>query len=216
MKLQTKILFGAVILVSALIGAFIALRQADPMARALRSGKTVIVQAEGSYGEVTFDQMIDQADLIVLGQVIAISDPFWNQDSGEYWEPVGDETRMPIHTVTIKVSQFLFGSSDSDQIVVTVTGNSPSGSAIKDATGAEIVIGGGAAHNLQVGQSGVFFVTYKELAWRGGTKSVLRFMGDPGYSYLLQGEDGLYHHGAPEGKVLSLDDLVKLINEHRK
>src|SRR5574341_921076 len=170
MKLQTKILFGAVILVSALIGAFIALRQADPMARALRSGKTVIVQAEGSYGEVTFDQMIDQADLIVLGQVIAISDPFWNQDSGEYWEPVGDE----------------------------------------------IVIGGGAAHNLQVGQSGVFFVTYKELAWRGGTKSVLRFMGDPGYSYLLQGEDGLYHHGAPEGKVLSLDDLVKLINEHRK
>jgi hypothetical protein len=160
--------------------------------------------------------MIDGADLIVVGQVIAISDPVWNQDSGEYWDPAGDETRLPIHTVILKVSQYLFGASDSDQIEVTVIGNSPSGPNVTDATGAEIVIGGGAAHDLQAGQNGAFFLDYTELAWRGGMKPVLTFMGYPRHSYLLLGEDGLYHHGAPDGKILSLDDLMKLINAKRK
>lgn len=214
MRRLTWILAGSIIGIVLIAGVLVAITRSDLLARAPRSTKAVAVQTEGIYELVPFDQMIAEADLIAVGQVAAISDPFWNQDGGDYWEPAPGETRLPVHTVAIHISQYLAGGSSDDPVVVTVIGNSPSGPNVTDDAGNQVIVGSDPAHQLQVGQQGVFFLRHTELAWRGGPKAVVYFMGYPAHSYLLLGDDGLYH-GGPDDLALSLDDLIQMIHDLR-
>jgi hypothetical protein len=167
---------------------------------------------EASYDFLSRDEMIAQADAIILGRVVDISPARWNQDSGEIWQQSGF-TVVPYHEVEIEVLNVLADPgalSLGDSLAITVLGGSPAGSI--QSGGSEI--SRHAEHDLQVGDQAAFFVVSRELAWRGGTttrqavRPIVRFMGEPRRSYLTLENDGLYHSSDPGEKPTSLESLA--------
>jgi hypothetical protein len=121
---------------------------------------------ESTYEYVPFETMIKEANVIVAGKVVAISETRWNQDSGEYWEETfkdGDyETivsALPYYEITMSVDQLLADSLGvkESQLIITVIGASPvdhpeQASPIHPKSGDEIVA----------------FVRQGEIGWRSG------------------------------------------------
>jgi len=184
---------------------------------------------EMSYGAVTFEEMIERANVILTGRVTNIGETRWNQDSGAYWEEtikdeIGETTvpALPYYEVTISPEQIIADSFGilADQLVVTVIGTSPVDYPATDHDA-----------SLKRGDEIVAFVRQGEIAWYNGKvtynkatfsfetgmKPVLLFMGYPDNSYLLKGQDGLYRFLArPEQpSPFSLGELTKLIQEKR-
>jgi hypothetical protein len=144
--------------------------------------------------------MIDESDAIFLGQVAGFSPTRWNQNSGEYWEHEEDEgVVLQLHEVEITVLQPIVDTIGMDQrVVLFKLGQSP--------------LDGEAEHDLTVGDQAIIFTVQRELAWREGLRRVIRFTNAPGYSYLRQGDDGLYN-GLIVDQPLSLEQIIALISE---
>lgn len=161
------------------------------------------------YEGVSQDDMIKNADMIVVGEIISISESVWNSDDGLYWEIEGDSA-LPLHHINISIKRSLAGNPDSI-LTITVLGNSPAGPAVVDA---DVIIGGHHEYDLQVGDRAVFFLRNTNLAWQGGTRPSLMLMGFPGHSYLKEKAGGKYH-GGPDNLAIDLDALDRKIKEKR-
>jgi hypothetical protein len=164
---------------------------------------------EFSYISLTFGQMIEEADLVVVGKVTQISATQWNQDNGEAWEDgpsqsagPDDTTPLQIHYIDLETEQKILDMLDSPSpLRVTALGLSPAV--------------GESAHGLKVGDEGVFFIKKTDLAWRDGKRSVMVLVGDPSQSYLRKLENG-YYRGTLAQTPLTIDQIVKTILQRRE
>ena len=165
----------------------------------------VVVVQQASYLDVTREDMVEVADAIFLGNVVAVSSTRWNQDSGEEWndDVVDGGSGLQIHIVEVEILQPIVDTIGLDKTVeITVLGRSP-----KD---------GYADHALQKDSQAVFFIMKTELAWRGNeTRPVFIFIGAPAYSYFMKRSDGLYHDERSEALALSFEDIVNFVAERR-
>ncbi|MCX7680847.1 MAG: hypothetical protein N2508_02580 [Anaerolineae bacterium] len=193
----------------------------DGDAPSVEGNTPVRVEFEAEYIALTREQMIDQADLIFLGEVSHISPTRWNQDSGEYWDD--DETRdlydtaLPYHEIELIVIQPIVDAVGvEEQVIITVLGNSPVGPEPQTG-GFTVIVAGAPSHDLKVGDRVVVFARQGEIAWRGGMRPAILLMGVPRDSYLIQGEDGLYHHRQPDvEEPVSLEALSAHIARRRE
>lgn len=160
---------------------------------------------EATYTELTLEQRMEQATIIVAGTVTNVSGVLWNQDNGEYWEEDSEDggtiyTGTAYYTVDIEVDQFIAGSAETNVLTVTAIGDTP------DQASGELV----------VGNEVVVFAQQTDMAWRGGgTRPILELMGVPTESYLVKGNDGLYHPANETQGSLSLEDLLAKVAEQR-
>lgn len=165
----------------------------------------VIVEQQASYKYLAREEMIDSADAIFRGKVFSISPTHWNQDSGEEWNDnaIGGDSGFQVHEVEIEVLQAIVDGVGLDKrISITLIGSSP--------------LDGYGDHNLKEGVEAVFFMRQTEIAWReGGTRPIFELMTAPVYSYFQLGGDGLFHDERPDGRPLSLEDIVKSIAQRR-
>lgn len=167
------------------------------------------VYTETTYADVTYDQRVAQADLIVAGKITHISETLWNQDSGAYWEEKSADgstvyTGVAYYTIDIEVSQSIVANAENKPVTLVVVGES-------------ILSSNDTPTNpLQVGSEVVMFAEEAGLAWRGGgTHPILELMGVPSESYLLKGADGLYHSANSAIPPSSLEDLIREIATKR-
>ncbi|GAB4579156.1 MAG: hypothetical protein Fur0022_18940 [Anaerolineales bacterium] len=173
------------------------------------SGSTTTEQIQiiqsASYGEISLEQMYQEADFIFVGKIIQISSTQWNQDNGEYWndETTTGETALQVHTIEVEPIQSIVDNLGQEGTVkITILGSSP-------------MDGSHADHDLKVGMQVMFFTQEREIAWRGGMKMIVGLMGAPSYSYFTLGEDGLYH-GALLTQPISLQEVMEQISDLRE
>jgi hypothetical protein len=192
---------------------------------------------EGSYEYASMERMFKEANVIVAGKVLSISETKWNQDSGEYWEETfqhnGSETivgALPYYEITMSVDNLLADSLGvkNGQLTITTIGISP----VDDQEEAS-------PFHPKSGDEIVAFVRQGEIGWRGGEirynkedgsietgrKAALLFMGGPDTSHLLKNEAGLYFRPSAESSpfppeeelttAVSIEDLARTIHEER-
>lgn len=170
------------------------------------------VHTETTYADVAFSDRVAQADLIVVGKVTNISQTLWNQDSGEYWEETSADgstliTGISYYTIDIEVNQSVVADVAAATVAVTAIGEN---TLVGEAASSE------QNDQLKVGDEVVVFAQKSEMAWReNGTRSILQLMGIPNESYLIKGEDGLYHSVNSSVPAISLEDLIDDITEQR-
>jgi hypothetical protein len=170
----------------------------------------VRIEVETTYVNLSLDQLIDGADAIFLGHVVAISPTQWNQDNGEYWEETLRDTEgletirtaLPIYRIEMNVIQPLVdGIGLEEQVILTVVGMAEE---MNESTG-----------GLQVGDTVVAFAQQTEIAWHNGTKSIVQLMGVPTESYLRKDVDGLYHTAKVNEHPVSLENIISRIAQKR-
>lgn len=186
--------------------------ETSPQEPLLEEPVPVAVGGKAIYIEYTFEETMAQADAIFIGEVTAISSPRWNQDSGEYWAyEEGGNPPMQLSQLDVVIRQALVDTLGlGEKVTITVLGENAV--QLEDYT---IDSSTGSPHALEIGNQGVFFVISTQFPWRDGKRPVIGFLGYPPDSYLLAGRDDLYYSQlVPEG--ISLDDLVKQINETRQ
>lgn len=203
---------------------------------------TIQVYYSTEYVLATREEIIDIADIILVGKIISISSTQWNQDNGEYWEEVTTEgefetshTALPIYYLEVEVTQLIADNIGLEGKIATFTavGKSPIDDEITNENSVQII--GSAANNLQVGDTLIIFSRQTELAWhdentpvtlvkpadssspyfKGGTRTVLQFSSAPGF-YLLKDANDLYY--SPEDTTqepISLDFLIREIAQRR-
>jgi len=184
-------------------------------------------------------EIINQAELIFVGQVRDISPTYWNQDSGEYWEEVTKEGEyetghraIPVHDIEMEVMSLLVDEIGvAGKVLLTAIGKSP----VDEQTAIDNTVSlvGSPDHALVIGSEAIIFGRETEIAWWDGNpirliepadgsppyfeigrKTVLQLT--PG-AYLLLGEDGLYYslENGDWGKV-SLAELRQQIQQYRE
>lgn len=193
--------------------------------KARPENQPVRVSMDFCYAVMTREEMIDQADLIFVGKVVNITPTRWNQDSGEYWDedetPESDSDLM-YHEIELAILQPIVDRLGAgEKVVITVLGNSPVGPQPEVRIHGQPVIiedADSPAHDLKVGDQALIFAEQREIAWRGGgMHPVLTLMGYPQDSYLIQGEDGLYHFWRSDLEPpLSLEELLAQIEARRE
>ena len=173
-----------------------------------------VVEQHASYVLYTREEMIDSADVIVVGKVISISPTRWNQDSGEQWDSIEEEplifdpnnpppTALQLHTVELEVVQPIADTVGLDkQITITVLGKSP--------------LDGHADHSLKVGDQAIIFAVQTDLVWRNekGTKQIFELVGVPSDAHFIVGDDGLYH-GRPDENPFLLAEVINRVAQRR-
>jgi hypothetical protein len=165
-----------------------------------------------SYAYMSREERIAKAQAIFVGKVTAISESYWNQDSGEEWRKAPDDPNqnspasLMIHTITIEIEQSIVEVIKLDkEINVTVIGKSPNDGPTDD--------------QLKVGDKAVFFVAERNLAWRqGGMKKKLMMVNSPGDSFFIYQSDGFYHTQFNDRPPVSasLEDLINEIAKLRE
>jgi len=192
---------------------------------------------QDSYAYESFEWMLENADIIAAGKVLAIGQTRWNQDNGEYWEESlqddsGFETVVsatPCYTLTLSVDRLLVGSLGlkEDRLVTTVVGVSP-----LDQPAAT------PPFHPRIGDEIVAFVRRGEIGWYNGDirydpeggfeigrKTALLFAGGPDNAHLIINGQGLYHRpsatqspfapAAELTRAISLDELATMVGEKR-
>ncbi len=206
-----KILFIAILLLGILVGQRIFVA----VAKNTTSTDSEVYTFESSYQGLANEEMINEAEIIIIGEVIAVTPAQWNQDSGKPWKQSG-LAALPYHELEVKIIDSLYDTVGlQGHVRITVLGASPVGTA--DPT---IILDSSPAHNLVKGQKAVFFLVKRDLAWRGPenaekqlSRPIIRLIGQPDLSYLTQGSDGLYHSTDSNEKPLSLQDIVDKIKQ---
>jgi hypothetical protein len=187
-----------------------------------------------TYEYVPFERMIKEADVIVAGKVVAISETRWNQDNGEYWEEIfkdGDyETiisALPYYEITVSVDQLLADSLGikEDQLIITTIGMSPidhqdQASSIHPKSGDEIVA---FVRQGEIGwRSGPITYNKEEGSLETGRKAALLLLGGPDNSHLLRDGNGLYYRPSAKDSPIeeqispmSLEDLTQSVQDKR-
>ncbi|MCL7453403.1 MAG: hypothetical protein M8467_10190 [Anaerolineae bacterium] len=192
---------------------------------------------QDSYAYESFEWMLENADVIAAGKVLAIGQTRWNQDNGEYWEESlqddsGSETVVsatPCYTLTLSVDRLLVGSLGlkEDRLVTTVVGVSP-----LDQPAAT------PPFHPRIGDEIVAFVRRGEIGWYNGDirydpeggfeigrKTALLFVGGPDNAHLITNGQGLYYRpsatqspfapAAELTRAISLDELATMVGEKR-
>jgi hypothetical protein len=206
MKTYTKqILIGAIVS-GMVIGITLALGRGlrrDTSVSALQLSPTaeIVVETHASYEQLSREDILKQADAIVIGSITQISPTRFNQDSGELWEPTMDDaTPLALHYVDVKIDKVLTGKVDfEEKVEVVVLGNSPTESTSH------------ADHHLKSGDQVILFLNTTKLVWRDGTRSVWCFVGSPLQAALILQEDGLYHDGWLDKEPIALEELIAQI-----
>ncbi|WP_448592732.1 hypothetical protein [Thermoflexus hugenholtzii] len=150
------------------------------------------MQIHPSYATMSRRERIQQADAIVLAQVLAISLTRWNSNSGQLWTPPSPEAPdrsvpLPIHTVTLRPKRVLVAhGSLPNSINVVVLGQSPLEEPSED-------------YKLRIGDTIMAFLWQRDLIWEGGTRLVWMFMGYPAASYLRERPDGTWAEDVFDG-----------------
>ena len=212
MNKKSAFIFLSIIAFGAFVGWLVA-SSMHPSIKTVLPPTPVVSKGErfsASYLYMSREERIDAARAIFTGRVVSISPTEWNQNSGEAWaiDPEDSNPNSPaalmIHTITIAVDQPIVDTINlGKEITITVIGNSP--------------VDGPTDDGLQVGDSAVFFVQERVLAWReGGMQKKLMFVNAPQDSHLVSQADGLYHTWKDEQPPLSFNDLIKEIAQRRK
>jgi hypothetical protein len=160
---------------------------------------------EASYVAISLEALYIDSQLIVVAEVTDISSTSWNQDNGEFWDDEGTtgETAFQVHTVHVQINQAILNEiSAGNTVELTVIGPSPTDNPLAG------------DHDLMVGDQVMVFARQNEIAWRGGTKTVVYFVGPPFDSYFTLEEDGLFH-GNLLDEPTSLQDLIDQIDAER-
>lgn len=168
---------------------------------------------EAIYQAYSYEDRVQQADLIVAGTVKSVSNTHWNKDDGTYWEKPSEDgstlyVALPIYTVEVEISQTFVSAEPLDKTVtLTVLGNSPldenaSHDGFKALAGSEVVV----------------FARYTDLDWDDGSRPIVQLLGLPTESYLLKGSDGLYRLSQTDlaSAGISLSDLEAQIADLRR
>lgn len=164
---------------------------------------------ESLYVPYTFDEMTDQATAIFVGKITKISEPQWNQDSGEDWRK--EETDMaafPIRKLDVEIVQPI---TETEKLVSPVQIIVIAESIWLDENG-NIVDNEKMAHGLQTGDQAVFFVKRGRMPWRSGLRYEILFLGNPTQSYFKLKEDGLYYGWQIEGSLGQRADSLEALN----
>lgn len=135
----------------------------------VRSGN-LRVESQVDYVALPFDELVKTSDVILVGKVVELTPSRWNQDSGEYWAD-----GMQYHLVRIEVSQFIvdkIGASSQKTIEIMV--------------GGESIAEGNYDYNLNVGDEVFAFAGLVDLAWKGGTKSMLQVSTTPSLAFFVR------------------------------
>ncbi len=182
-----------------------------------------------SYEALPSEEMVKNADAILMGRVTSIGQTKWNQDSGDYWEAtlkddLGDTTvvALPYFEVTLSSEHIIADPRGmaTPETVVTLLGASHASDEVVDE---EL--------GLKVGDTVIAFLRQGEIAWWGGKivydkgtgmisygmKPVLQLMGVPNQSYMLQNVDGSFQFSTrPEQlRAYSLAEFARLVEELR-
>jgi hypothetical protein len=169
-----------------------------------------VIRGHGLYATFTHDEMIDQSDVIFLGEVVNISSTKWNQDSGAPWSDKNEGLGLPLHSIDLEVLQPIVDTLGlGKHVTLTVVGTSP-------------LDGGQVDYDLKAGEQAIIFAVQRELAWRGGTRSVLRLVNAPQFSYFKLEDNGLYAGlsyeragQAVQHQSLSIAQLIQQIAQRR-
>ncbi len=169
-----------------------------------------------SYREVPTNQVIDEAEAIFIGRVMAISPSRWNQDSGKYWEDEKAEmATLQYYEVTLEVEEFIVNDIGlGSPVVLTVLGPSPADN--------EFGIHGNAPQRAITGhlsfqreERALLFVKYVPMAWRGGPKERLMLVGGPQGKYTIT-EDGQALNASSAKRNTTLTEIRKIIAVRRR
>lgn len=168
-----------------------------------------------SYVGMTVEQVIDDADIIFLGQVTSISPSRWNQDTGEYWEDVdSDMASLQYYEVTLEVTDVIvdeFGLSN--EVSITVLGPSPAD--VTPATdNSEVQHTLAETVSFREGEKVLLFVEKVPLAWRNGVVERLVLVGGPQGKYTIT-DDGRALNASTSERDMALSDLLEQITARR-
>lgn len=168
-----------------------------------------------SYRGMSTEQVIDDAEAILIGQVISISPSRWNQDNGEYWE---DETSqmasLQYYEVTLEVAEAVVDRIGlGDKPVITVLGP---GLARTDSEAEARDIQHTQTDNISfyTGEKVLLFLKRVPLAWRGGPIEKIMLVGGPQGKYTLT-DDGRALNTSASGKDTTLSALLEQISARR-
>lgn len=141
-----------------------------------------------SYVGMSTDQIIDEADAILIGKVTSISPSRWNQDSGEYWEDDLDMAlqyyEVTLEVIDAVVDEIGFGG----KATLTVLGPSPA-DVLPGTDISEIQHVQAGSIPFQEGEKVLIFAEKRKIAWRGGPVERIVLVGGPQGKYTLT-DDG--------------------------
>lgn len=173
------------------------------------------VQFEFTYTDVSFEERMQQAQVVLAGKVLSISPTKWNQDSGDYWEEEIDGTlysALPYYEIEVSTEQLLSPSEGIGQsMIITVLGTAPNKNEAVEADGLAVI--GESPLPLAIGDQVVVFARQTDLAWRDGSRAVWYFMGDPAQSFMTMGEDGLYTVPGSGQKGTTITEIADALNK---
>ena len=208
---HSKILFLIITTLGIIAGRsiYVAFQQNKPTA------SPEVYTYESSYAGLTRDEMLAEADAIIIGEVVAVTPAQWNQDSGKPWKQSGFAS-IPYHELEVRIIEPLYDTLDlKGHVRITVLGASPTGT-----VDPSIILDSPPAHKLVKGQKAMFFLVKRELAWRGpenaqqqSKRPIIRLVGQPDLSYLIQEADGLYHSTDPSEKPSSRGNIADKIKQ---
>jgi hypothetical protein len=181
----------------------------------VRQAPVTEMNAVFRYHPMAEADVIAGSDLIVHGEVVSVSDVYWNQDSGLAWEAnaayQGEERRpvaMPLQHVTLAVESTLAdttGDGTSRTVEFTVPGTD-----IGHDTGSE-------GEALAPGKVVVVFLAERDLAWReGGRRRHLTLSGAYQGVYEILA-DGLVRNASGKAGMQrshTIGGLLGAIEEH--
>lgn len=214
MNSKMKLTLLGLLIISSLVDFFLTISE-DGLTGILIRYNIIKVEQHTSYGALSYEQLINNADVVFVGKLQNVSVSKWNQDSGEYW--MDDESTTAVvqyHTLTFDVSQFIINktkSPDLKSIEITVLGPSP--------------LDENADYSLSIGDNLVVFARETELAWKEGNhrKPILEIETAPEFAFFIQinSPDGPYNgkiiHDLGKGDFttedisLPLQDLISQI-----
>lgn len=196
---------------------------------------TSIVKIEAEYVTMPYENMISEADAIVLGIVKHISEARWNQADGKYWEETTVEGRNEetlhtaslFHEIELTVVQTIVDDIglSPDQIVITELGKSPIDEEMVIIEGKEYENDG---YDLSVGDEIIVFLEQGEMAFRDpnksislvqtedgdayfdtGVREIVGFLVKPSESFFIKGEDGLYYNSELKDQPVTLEKFMQ-------
>jgi len=170
-----------------------------------------VVNFEPEYVLLRRDDMVANADIILLGEVKHISPTQWNQDSGEYWEEVTEDgvsdkgemlttsfAAWPVLRVQLKVLQILVDEVGiGNELTLTVLGKGP-----QDPPDMVFVDGitlqASTPYSLNIGYQIVVFAIQTEMAWRDPSQPIQLLTNTDGSTYFDIGKRTIFDFiGAP-------------------
>lgn len=211
MNAKIKLLLGGCITVAIYMGFLLWEHHSDSKSFAPQA-QTLRVEQHASYINLSYENLINQSDIILVGTLSEISPSKWNQDSGEYWSDDSNPrlaTPVEFHMLKFNISKTIIdkiGINDQPTIDITVLGVSP--------------LDGNADYSLAVGDNVVVFANKTELIWRGGqTKPIIEVATAPSFDFFIKStKDGLFKgravrdlgkgNFATENVSLALPDLI--------